>query len=406
MSGMLTLAYQYIKYPQGKINVGRKSEALGMEEDSYDCHALIEMCRAMTSLNSRTMYWRRYDIKIMRFFRNTTIHRLIEDTHATPDKRNANLKEFNKSTAVGIPNKTGHSSEAFTKGIKELVDEWKQLEMSLNEIHSSHQHILEEVEDVLRLNSAPNSVPEALGDVLCSGNSPSCPTLLAYNPVIQSYCSPDNSPIEAICVPISEGGKKLSDKMGTIEFEIDLRSTKVLQTDSTTKPKEALEQELAELSAPMDNNCPSVDSYSKDLQDSPVTLSPSLMPLSPSLMPANLVQEALADFRLLSSEEQKNVVDRLEGTRLQFINIMKAPDGLNLDKEVSCSNANRSPSSSNPPAVSPDTVFKLPTKAIVHHMSNARSDTILSPPSANLVNLKNGCIQQNVTDIVSLGDGN
>uniref|UniRef100_A0ACB8GDM1 Uncharacterized protein n=1 Tax=Sphaerodactylus townsendi TaxID=933632 RepID=A0ACB8GDM1_9SAUR len=193
---------------------------------------------------------------------------------------------------------------------------------------------------------------------------------------------------------------KLSDKMGPIEFEIDLRSTKVLQTDSTTKPKEKTwAQELAELSAPMDNNCPSVDSYSKDLQDSPVTL-------SPSLMPANLVQEALADFRLLSSEEQKYVVDRLEGTRLKFINIMKAPDGLNLDKEVSCSNANRSPSSSNPPAVSPDTVFELPTKAIVHHMSHARSDTILSPASANLVNLKNGCIQQNVTDIVSLGDGN
>uniref|UniRef100_A0ACB8EPR3 Uncharacterized protein n=1 Tax=Sphaerodactylus townsendi TaxID=933632 RepID=A0ACB8EPR3_9SAUR len=180
----------------------------------------------------------RYDIKIMRFFRNTTIHRLIEDTHASPDKRNANLKEFNKATAVGNPNKTGPSSEALTKGIKELADEWKQLEMSLNEIHSSHQHILEEVEDVLRLNSAPNSVPEALGDVLCSGNSPSCPTLLAYNPAIQSYCSPDNSPNEAICVPISKGGEKLSDKMDTIEFEIDLRSTKVLQTDSTTKPKE------------------------------------------------------------------------------------------------------------------------------------------------------------------------
>uniref|UniRef100_A0ACB8FQE2 Uncharacterized protein n=1 Tax=Sphaerodactylus townsendi TaxID=933632 RepID=A0ACB8FQE2_9SAUR len=317
---------------------------------------------------------------------------LIEDTHATPDKRNANLKEFNKSTAVGNPNKTGHSSEAFTKGIKELVDEWKQLEMSLNEIHSSHQHILEEVEDVLQLNSAPNSVPEALGDVLCSGNSPSCPTLLAYNPVIQSYCSPDNSPNEAICVPISKGGKKLSDKMGTIEFEIDLRSTKVLQTDSTTKPKEKTwAQELAELSAPMDNNCPSVDSYSKDLQDSPVTMSPSLMPLSPSLMPANLVQEALADFRLLSSEEQKNVVDRLEGTRLQFINIMKAPDGLNLDKEVSCSNANRSPSSSNPPAVSPDTVFKLPTKASVHHMSNARLN------SGYAVTDTNCCVFHDVT---------
>uniref|UniRef100_A0ACB8EVN2 Uncharacterized protein n=1 Tax=Sphaerodactylus townsendi TaxID=933632 RepID=A0ACB8EVN2_9SAUR len=120
---------------------------------------------------------RRYDIKIMRFFRNTTIHRLIEDTHATPDKRNANLKEFNKATAVGNPNKTGPSSEAFTKGIKELADEWKQLEMSLNEIHSSHQHILEEVEDVLRLNSAPNSVPEALGGCIMLWKFPFLPNL-------------------------------------------------------------------------------------------------------------------------------------------------------------------------------------------------------------------------------------